>query len=82
MSIRREMQLLLIIGASLFSVSAFADKPAGTMAEKTQVATEHREKAEHKTRIEEHKALAEKKHAKEDCEGDEGTKDEQEKAGE
>lgn len=80
MTIRRELYLLMIIGASLLSISAFADKPADTMAEQTHVANQHREKMEHKARIEEHKDLAERKHAKEDREDDEGTKGPQEKA--
>ena len=66
MTIRKELQLLLICSASLLSTYTFADKPAQSSAERaerTQVATEYREKAEHKARIEEHRALAEGKRA-------------------
>ena len=63
MSIRKEFQLLLICSTSLLSVVTFADKPADNSAERTQVATEHREGAEHKARIKEHRDLAEEKRA-------------------
>ena len=64
MTIHKELQLLLICSASLLSTYTFADKPADSGAERTQPATEYREKAEHKARIEEHRALALGKRAK------------------
>jgi len=71
MTIRKELQLqlqlLLICSASLLSTYTFADKPAqrsAESAERTQAATEYREKAAHNARIQEHRALAEGKRAK------------------
>ena len=82
MTIRKELQLLLICSASLLSTYTFADKPADSgaeRAERTQAATEYREKAEHKARIEEHGALAERKRT-ESSRDDDSSEDDNEDA--
>ena len=61
MTIRKELQLLLICSASLLSTYTIADRPSASSAEHESPATEYREKAEHKARIAEHRALAEGK---------------------
>lgn len=75
MTIRKELQLLLICSASLLSTYTFADKPTDNSADLSQVATESREKAEHKARIEEHRALAEGKRAASSREGSDDSSD-------
>jgi len=88
MTIRKELQLqlqlLLICSASLLSTYTFADKPAqrsAESAERTQAATEYREKAAHNARIQEHRALAEGKRAKisrdDDSSEDDSSEDDQ-----
>jgi hypothetical protein len=63
MTLRKELQLFLICSASLLSTYAIADRPSARSAEPDSPATEYREKAAHKTRIAEHRALAEGKRA-------------------
>jgi hypothetical protein len=63
MTLRKELQLFLICSASLLSTYAIADRPSARSAEPDSPATEYREKAAHKARIAEHRALAEGKRA-------------------
>ena len=58
MTIRKELQLLLICSASLLSTYTIADGPSAKSAEPDSPAAEYREKAAHKARIAEHRALA------------------------
>ena len=78
MTIRKELQLLLICSASLLSTYTIADGPSAKSAEPDSPAAEYREKAAHKARIAEHRALAEGKRAarpREDRDDDDSSDD-------
>jgi hypothetical protein len=78
MTIRKELQLFLICSASLLSTYTIADRPSARSAEPDSPATEYREKAAHKARIAEHRALAEGKRAarpREDRDDDDSSDD-------
>ena len=83
MTLRKELQLFLICSASLLSTYTIADRPSARSAEPDSPATEYREKAAHKARIAEHRALAEGKRAarpREDRDDDDSSDDDNENA--